>query len=141
MNIIQKCKHAVIFVLLQWIELVVVALRTADGKAQHALSNGVHTIEHRLHAELFRIHAAFLVDHGIAQKAGGHNLILRSLRQQITSQLLNQELVVWQVAIQCVDDIVTVKPYAALLVFFKAIGIGIASGVQPVAAPTLSVVG
>ncbi len=99
-RIVQKREHPVILFLRERIELVVVALRALDGEAENAFADGVHAVEHRLHAELLGIDAAFLVDHRVAQKAGGHDLILRGVRQQIAGDLLDDELVVRQIAIE-----------------------------------------
>jgi hypothetical protein len=43
-----------------------------------------HAVEHRFHAELLRIHAAFFFQHRITQKTCRYLLILRGARQQIT---------------------------------------------------------
>ena len=103
-------------------------------------ADGVHAVEHRLHAELLGIDAAFLVDHRVAQKAGGDDLVLRGVGQQVAGELLDDELVVGQVAVEGVDDPVAVEPDEARLVLLEAVGVGVARGVEPVAAPALAVV-
>ena len=111
-----------------------------DGQPEHRLADRVHAVEHRFHAELFRVRAAFLVDHRIAQKTRGHHLVLRRIGQQVAGNLLDDEPVVRHVPVQCLDDPVAVEPYLARLVFLEAVGIGVARRVEPVAAPTLAVV-
>ncbi len=75
--VVEEGEHLVILGLRQRIELVIVALGALNGQAEDALADGVHAVEHRFHAELLRIDAALLVNHRVAQKAGGHDLILR----------------------------------------------------------------
>jgi len=43
-----------------------------------------------VHAELLGIDAAFFVDHRVAQVAGGDELILRWIGQQVAGKLLNE---------------------------------------------------
>ena len=82
-RIVHKREQPVVLFLLQRIVLVVVALCALDRDAEDRLADRVHAVEHGFHAELLGIDAAFLVDHGVAQKAGRDNLILRRIRQQI----------------------------------------------------------
>ena len=96
--VIQEREHAVIFLLRERIEFVVVALRALDRQAENAFADAIHAIEHRVHAELFRIDAAFFVEHGVAQKAGGDDLVLRRVRQLVARDLFDDKLVVRQVA-------------------------------------------
>ena len=137
-GVVQEGEHAVVFVLRQRVVLVGVALGALDGQAEHALADGVHAVEHRLHAELLGIDAAFLVDHRVAQEAGGHHLVLRGVRQQVAGDLLDDELVVGQVAVQGVDDPVAIEPDLPRLVLLVAVGVGVAGGVEPDAAPQRS---
>ena len=69
MRVVEEREHPVVLFLRQRIVLVVVALGALDGQAEHALADGVHAVEHGLHAELLGIDAAFLVDHRVAQEA------------------------------------------------------------------------
>ena len=94
MVVVQEGEQLVVVLLKDRIELVVVALGALDGQAEDALADGVHAIEHRLHAELLGIDAAFLVDHRVPQVAGRHDLILRGVRQLVAGDLLDDEPVV-----------------------------------------------
>ena len=60
--------------------------------------------------------------------------------QQVAGDLLDDELVVGQVAVERVDDPVAIEPDAARLVLLEAVGVGVAGGVEPVPAPALAVV-
>ena len=138
--IVDERKHPVVLLLRERIELVVVTLGALDGEAQHALADGVHAVEHRIHAELLRIDSAFLVDHRVAQKAGGDNLFLRRVWQLIARQLLDDELIVRQVAVQRVDHVIAVEPNLAALVLFETVGVRVTRGIEPLPAPALAVV-
>ena len=138
-RVIQKREDLVILFLCERIELVVMALGALDGHAQNALANGVDAVEHRLHAELLRVHAAFFIDHRVPQKTSSHQLILRWIRQQVARQLLDDELRIRQVAIERLDHPIAIGPHLPDLIFLIAVGIGIARGIQPVAAPTLAI--
>ena len=48
------------------IGFVAVALSALNRQAQNAFADGVHPIEHRLHADLFRINSPFFVYHGVS---------------------------------------------------------------------------
>ena len=76
---------------------------TLDGQTQNPLADGVHPIEHRFHAKLFGIDAAFLVNHGIPQEPRGNDLILGRLGQEIAGNLLDDELVVRQITVEGVE--------------------------------------
>jgi hypothetical protein len=54
--------------------------------------------------------------------------------------LLDDELVVGEVAVERPDDPVAIGPDESRLVLFIAIGIGVAGAVEPDAAPALAVV-
>ena len=64
----------------------------------------------------------------------------RRARQQVAGDLLDDELVVGQVAVEGVDDPVAVEADLARLVLLVAVGVGVAGGVEPDPAPALAVV-
>ena len=90
-RVVEEREDAVVLFLRERIVFVVVALRALDGDAEDALADGVHAIEHGLHAELLGIDAALLVDHRVAQETGGHVLILGGIRQLVAGNLLDHE--------------------------------------------------
>ena len=141
MRVVEEGEDAVILFLLEGIVLVVVALGALDGDAEDTFADGVHAVEHGLHAELLGVDAALFVDHRIAQEPGGDALVLGGVRQQVAGDLLDDELVVGQVVIEGVDDPVAVEPDDARGVLFVAVGIGVARGVQPDARPAFAVMG
>ena len=141
MRVIEEGEHPVILFLRDRVVLVGVALGALDGQAENALADGVHAVEHRLHAELLGIDAALLVDHGVAEEAGGDLLVLRGVGQQVAGDLLDDELVVGQVAVERVDDPVAIEPDVARLVLLVAVGVGVTGRVEPDAPPALAVMG
>ena len=90
-----------------------VALCALDGQAEDAFADGVHAVEHRFHAELFGIDAAFLVDHRVAEEAGGDDVVLGRVRQQVAGELSDDEAVVRKVFVQRVDDPIAIGPNLA----------------------------
>ncbi len=140
MVIIDEGEHPIIVLLGKRIELVVVALAALDGQAEDALADGVHPVEHRIHPELFRVDRAFLVEHRIAEETGGDPLVLGGVGKLVSGELLDDELVIRQVAIEGIDDVVAVSPHVARHVFLIAIRVRIPRRIQPMPAPTLSVV-
>ena len=140
-GVVQEGEQAVVFVVRDRIELVGVALGALRGEAEHRLAHAVDTIEHLRHPELLRNDRALLVEHAVAEEAGGHDLILRRIRQQIACDLLDHELVVGQIAAEGVDHPVAPGPHLARQVFLVAVGVGVAGEVEPVAGPLLAIAG
>ena len=85
------------------------------------------------------MHPALFINHRVAQVARGHDVVLRRAGQLIAGDLFDHELVVGQIFIQRVDDPIAVGPGEARLVFLEAIGVGVARGIKPVAAPALPI--
>src|SRR6185369_13066097 len=94
----------IVFALAERIELVIVALGTADGQTQKDRAGRVDAVDDVLGAKLLLIDAALLVEERVAVEAGGDELLAVGLRQHIASQLFDGELVEGQVAVQSVDD-------------------------------------
>ena len=62
-DIVDKGEQPIVLFLFERIVLVVVALGTLDGKAQHSFAQAIHAVEHRFHAKLFRIDRTLFVNH------------------------------------------------------------------------------
>src|SRR5215470_18071220 len=115
------------------------ALGATDRQPQKGFADGVNTINDAFDAELFRINAALLIEHRIAQKPRGHPIVERGLWQQIARQLFNREPIKWQVLIERVNHPVAIRPDRTRAVFFKSVSVGVTRGVQPPAAPSFAV--
>jgi NADH:ubiquinone oxidoreductase subunit E len=83
--------------------------------------------------------AAFLVQHGIAQETRRDPLVHRRLRQQIAGELFDRKCVERHVRIKGVNYPIAIRPDRARFVLLIAVGVGVASRIQPVPAPALTV--
>ena len=140
MVVVEEREQTKILLVRDRVVLVRVALGTLNRQPEKRLADGVHPVEHRVHAELLGVHASLFVQHRVPQEAGRDDLVLRRFRQQVTGELFDHELVVRQVSIQRVDDVVAIKRDLPRLVLFKAVRVGIPRRVEPVPSPTLTVV-
>ena len=139
MIVVQEGEELVVILLQNGIELVIVALRALDRETKHALADGVHAIKQRLHAELFGINAAFLVDHRVAEKTSGNDVVLGGVREEVARELLGDELVVRQIVVEGFHNPIAIERHVARLVFLEAIGVGVTRGIEPVASPLLAI--
>lgn len=60
-----------------------------------------------------------LVEHGVAEEAGGDDLVLGRVGEQVAGVLFDDELVVGQVAVEGVDHPIPAKPTERGLSFSK----------------------
>ena len=139
MVVIQEREEAIVLFLRHRIVFVRMTLSTLNRQTEKRLANRVHTIEHGVHAELFRVDTTFFVEHRVSQEPRCDNLVLSRSRQQVSGQLLDDKLVVRKVLVQSIDHVVPVEGNLSRLVLFETIGVCIASGVEPVAAPAFAV--
>ena len=137
--VVQEGEELVILALQNGIVFVVVALTAVDREAEPRFADGVHAVNHRFGAELLGLDAAFLVKHRVAHEAGGDALVERRVRQQIAGELFESELVERQVAIERLDDVVTIGPDRTRGVLFVTVAVGVTCRVEPVPAPALAV--
>ena len=138
--VVEKREDAEVFFLRDGVELVIVALGARNAQAEERLADGVDPVEHRVHAELFRIDAALFVQHRHAEEARGHDLILRRVRQQVAGELLPHEAIVRHVVVEGLHHPIAVHPDLPRFVLLVAVRVGVAGGVEPDAGPALAVV-
>ena len=138
---VEEGKEAIVFLVRDGIELVIVALRAGDGKAEPDGAGGANTIHDALNAELLGVDAALAIDLGVAMKSGGDFLIERGLGHLITSKLFNGELVEGLVFVERLHDPVAIGPDAAWSVNAVAIAVSVSGLIQPPAAPALAIMG
>ena len=72
-------------------------------------------------------------------KPGGDALVCGGIRQQVTGDLFDRELIEWHILIECLDDPVAVGPDRSRVVFFVTIGVRISGEIEPFARPPLAV--
>ncbi len=139
--VVQEREEAVILLLRDRVELVRVALGALDRQAEDALADRLHPVEHRLHAELLGVDAPLLVDHRVAEEARRDDLILGGIRELVPGDLLDDEAVVGEVAVEGVDDPVAIEPDVPRLVLLEPVAVGVPGRVEPVPPPALAVMG
>ena len=92
-------------------------------------------------SELERIDSALLVEHRVAMKPGGDELVHRRIFQHVSGKLLDRELIIGHVLVERPDNPVPIGPDRAGTIFLIAIRIGIASQIEPVPSPALAIGG
>ena len=92
-NVVVERVELVKLALRDGVELVIVTARTADRQTEEGHAGCADAIDDGFDAVLFVVDAPFSIDHRVALKAGGHQLIPRRVRQQIPGNLFNGELV------------------------------------------------
>ena len=137
----EHCLDAVVVLLRNRIELVVVAPRAAHRHAhERQRGRGHQIVEGILPAAL----AAAQVGADTQESGRRHRLVARRSSQVVelvSGQLFADELRVRLVLVERVDDVVAVAPaFGAIDVELEAARIGIANEIQPVARPSLAVV-
>ena len=139
--IVEEGEQPIIVLLRNRVELVVVALRARDGEAKKRGSGGRQAVHDGFDAELFRVDAAFLIDLGVAVKSGGDFLIEGCVRQKVSGQLVDDELVERQIAVHGLNDPIAVKPDLTGCIHAIPVRIGITGDVKPPARPAFAVTG
>ena len=91
--------------------------------------------------ELFVNRSPFAGRDVAATETGRHALVDRGMRQQISGQLLNGELVVRLIGIERPDQPVAVRPDRPFIVQMQAVRIAVAGRVEPIAGHLLAVLG
>ncbi len=123
------------------IKLVRVTLRTGGGHPQPGGAGRAHAIDHRQVAKLQRIDAALFIDHRVAMKTGGNDVVDGRLRQHVTGNLANGEGIKGHVVIEGPNHPVSVGPDLPGAILLITVGIGVAGQVEPAAGPALAIPG
>ena len=120
---------------------MVVTLSASHREAEKCGSGGGDSIENGFHTELLWINPSFLIDLGVSMKASRDELLLIGVRQQVSGKLFNTELIQGHVAIECLNDPITVAPHGPFTIDAVTIRIGVASDVEPMPSPALTIMG
>ena len=115
------------------------ALCTADGESKPRGCSGANPVDHGEITKLQRINAAFLVDHGVAMKARGNDVVGCGIWQQVAGELPGSELIQRHTVVDCSNHPIAIHPDRAFAVFLIAIGIGVAGQIQPTPRPALAI--
>ncbi len=140
-------RHAVIVALGKRIELVIVAASAIEREPQRGGGDRIDDVVEFVSASA----TAQVAGHGFvpdlvpgprAQESQSRDRLRIVGIDHVAGNLLAQKLIEWLVMIERIDDVVAISPgMGAFLVAFEAVCIGIMDHVEPVAAPTLAIVG
>ena len=124
--VVEEGEHPVELLLRDRIELVVVALRAADGEAEPDRARRADAVDHAVDAELLDVDAAFLIEGRVAVEARGDALGFAGVGQEVARELFDREAVEGQVGVERVHHPVAIFPDAARGVDRVAIAVGVA---------------
>ena len=120
------------------IKFVVVALGAAEGEAEHGFTKGFDAVGVVVGEVFLGYGAALMGDHVVALKTGGNELGFAGIREEVTGELIDQKLVVGLVVVKGLDDPIPPEPKVATAIDGEAVGVCVASGVQPVECQALA---
>ena len=129
----------VVLLLRDRVILVGVALRAAHRQPHPHLHRCVHPVANRLGAKLLVVGATLGVRLGVAMERRREQLVARWLRQQVAGQLLDGELVVRHILIECLDHPVAIFPDDAQRVRAVAGRVRITGEIKPNPRPAFAV--
>jgi len=114
------------------IKLVIVTASAADGHPHPDGGGGLGTIKDILHPVFLGDPATLAVERMIAVKPTGHQLVEARVLQQVTSQLVDGELVKGHVVIECLDHPVPPERHRPCAISLVAVGITVTGCIEPV---------
>ena len=115
---------------------MVVALRALKRRAQPDRPSRIHPVKDLVDPTLLWIGACLNIGRSTAMKPGGNSGRLIGLRQEISRQLLDGELVERQIGIQGSDHPVAIGPEAAEVIPLITMRVSVAGQIEPHAGPT-----
>ena len=108
-----------------------VTLGTAHSQPHPNLHCGVRSVLDGSDAKFLIVCASLVVFHRVAVESGCQNLFGRRLGQEVTSELFDRELVVWQIAVERLDHPIAVAPHVAVAIFLVTFRVRKACQVEP----------
>ena len=127
------------FLLRDGVELVIVADGTSGRQTHPSLRRGGSALDGITEDE-FSINGAPLTGGDVvAVETGGNQLVLGRAGQEISSQLVDGELIERQVAVEGSDNPVAVGPDLALIVEVQTVCVCVSGHIEPVAAHLFTV--
>ena len=138
-HVIEEGEKLVELALRNRVVFVIVAARAAHREPEPHGARGLHAIHHVFDTPFRVDRAALLVHAMVAVEAARDFLVRRRIRQQITGELLDGELIERLVRVEGVDDPVAPAPHEALTVRLEAIAVGVTRPVEPVLRHLLAV--
>ena len=128
---VEEGREGVVIGLGDRVELVGMALRAAEREAQPGRAHGVHAVQDVIDARLLGVAAALAVGHMVALEAGRELLLGGRIREQVTGELFEGELVVRCVTVEGFDDPVAPRPVVAGRIRLEAVGVRVTRGIEP----------
>ena len=138
LDIGKESAEGVEILLCDWVELVVMAFRAADGGAEPCAANGADPVGHVLGQVFLGLNAALPGHHAQPVESGGDPLGGSWIRQKVPGNLFEGEPVEGEVLVECVDDVIPVREDPLVLVPVKSHGVGKADGIQPPGGPAFA---
>ena len=141
----EDARQCIVVALGDWIELMIMAASTGDGEPEEGLRHGVDLFIDEVHGELAAV--ALVVALGPDGEEARSNDLLALLAlvlilQEVTSNLLLDELVIGLVFIEGLNDVVAIAPGMRVEdVGLLATGFGISGDIQPMTAPAFAKAG
>ena len=130
-NAVEVGRQAVVIVLRNRVELVVVTLRAAQRESQKNRARRIHAVKHVVDSRLFLITPALAVVHVVAVKTRRQNLLGCRAGQQIARELLDRKFIERFVLIETVNHPVSPRPVGTSGVCLEAVRVAVPSPVEP----------
>ena len=140
-QLVEDMEQPVVVDLGQRVVLVVMALGAGQRQAQPGGAGGVDAIKQIVEPLLLGNRAPLAVEQMVAVEGRGNFLLVGRVGQQVTSQLFNRELIKRHVGVQRRHHPVPPDPLPGVAILLKAVGVGIAGGIEPGGRHPLAVVG
>ena len=121
------------------IELVVVAGGATGGEAEEGGPEGLDAVAGEVHRHFFGDGAAFVGGDAAAHEAGGGEFVDVLGGKEVAGELFADEAVERFVGVEGADDVIAVRPDRAVVVEMQAVGVAVASVVEPVTRPVFAV--
>ena len=128
---VEEGGEAVVLGVRHRVELVTVALATAEGQPQPDRPHRIDPVDHVIDAGLLGIAASLAIRHVIAMEGGGQSLVGGGVGQQIASELLTRERGVIDPRVEALHHPVAPGPVVAGGIGLKTVGVGVPGGVEP----------
>ena len=130
-HIIEEGEELIKISLRNRVILVVVTATAIQCQPQPGHAGRLDAVDNGFDSPFFGDDSPFAVQSMIAIEAGRHDLCSGRVRQQITRELFDRELIEWQIIVEGINNPVSPGPLIAAAVDLKAIAISIAGEIQP----------
>jgi hypothetical protein len=138
-GVVEQRHDAVVVGVQDGIVFVRVALAAVQREAHPGRAGDADAVHHRVKAVFIRVDAAFFIQHRVSMKPGGDDVLRRGIRQHVSGELLDAELIEGHVIIQRLHDPVAIGPDLARAVFLEAVRVRITCEIEPAARPAFAV--